>query len=157
MLCIGLDPHVSQLSDHTADAAAAFCINIIEKTHLYAAAYKPNSAFFEAFGAKGFDALIEVMKVIDTKIHIYNVYSLSSFPVVSRSKSESIHIGLKSMPQAIPSDIPVILDNKRGDIDTTAQAYATSSFEIFNASAVTLSPYMGWDSIQPFVTGCISS
>lgn len=55
--------------------------------------------------------------------------------------------------QAIPSDIPVILDSKRGDIDTTAQAYATSSFEIFNASAVTLSPYMGWDSVQPFVTG----
>ena len=59
--------------------------------------------------------------------------------------------------QAIPSDIPVILDSKRGDIDTTAQAYATSSFEIFNASAVTLSPYMGWDSVQPFVTGAFVS
>jgi orotidine-5'-phosphate decarboxylase len=55
--------------------------------------------------------------------------------------------------QAIPSDIPIILDSKRGDIDTTAQAYATSAFEIFNASAVTLSPYMGWDSVKPFVTG----
>lgn len=69
MLCIGLDPHISQLSDPTADAAAAFCINIIEKTHMYAAAYKPNSAFFEAFGAKGFDALIRVMKVLRSKIH----------------------------------------------------------------------------------------
>jgi orotidine 5'-phosphate decarboxylase subfamily 2 len=116
LLCIGLDPHVSQLAEPTADEAASFCIKIIEQTHPYAAAYKPNSAFFEAFGAKGFEALLKVIK-------------------------------------AIPADIPVILDNKRGDIDTTAQAYASSSFDIFNASAVTLSPYMGWDSVQPFVTG----
>ena len=59
--------------------------------------------------------------------------------------------------QAIPSDIPIILDSKRGDIDTTAQAYATSAFEVFNASAVTLSPYMGWDSVKPFVTGYMLS
>ena len=63
LLCIGLDPHVSQLSEPTADAAASFCIKIIEETHLYAAAFKPNSAFFEAFGAKGFEALIKVMQV----------------------------------------------------------------------------------------------
>ena len=66
LLCIGLDPHVSQLSEPTADEAAAFCIRIIEATHPYAAAYKPNSAFFEAFGAKGFEALIKVMKVNDS-------------------------------------------------------------------------------------------
>ena len=64
LLCIGLDPHVSQLHAPTADEAAAFCINIIEKTHPYAAAYKPNSAFFEAFGAEGFQALLKVMKVV---------------------------------------------------------------------------------------------
>ena len=75
MLCIGLDPHVSQLSEHTADAAAAFCINIIEKTHLYAAAYKPNSAFFEAFGANGFDALVKVMKVLHTRTSTTFIYS----------------------------------------------------------------------------------
>ena len=63
LLCIGLDPHVSQLSEPTADAAASFCIKIIEETHLYAAAFKPNSAFFEAFGAKGFEALLKVMQV----------------------------------------------------------------------------------------------
>ena len=63
LLCIGLDPHVSQLHAPTADEAAAFCINIIEQTHPYAAAYKPNSAFFEAFGAEGFEALLKVMKV----------------------------------------------------------------------------------------------
>jgi orotidine-5'-phosphate decarboxylase len=63
LLCIGLDPHVSQLSEPTADEAVSFCIKIIEETHQYAAAFKPNSAFFEAFGAKGFDALVKVMKV----------------------------------------------------------------------------------------------
>jgi uridine monophosphate synthetase len=116
LLCIGLDPHVSQLSVKTAEEAAAFCIKIIEQTHPYAAAFKPNSAFFEAFGAKGFEALISVMK-------------------------------------SIPADIPIILDNKRGDIDTTAQAYASAAYDVFDATAVTLSPYMGWDSVQPFVTG----
>lgn len=54
---------------------------------------------------------------------------------------------------AIPKDIPVILDCKRGDIDTTAQAYATAAYDVFQADCVTLNPYMGWDSIQPFVTG----
>ena len=63
LLCIGLDPHVSQLSSPNADEAAAFCIRIVEATHPYAAAYKPNSAFFEAFGAKGFEALTRVMQV----------------------------------------------------------------------------------------------
>ena len=116
LLCIGLDPHVSQLSEATPDAAVRFCVDIITNTHQYAAAFKPNSAFFEAFGSAGFDALA---KVID----------------------------------AIPKDIPVILDCKRGDIDTTAQAYATYAYDAFNSSAVTLSPYMGWDSVHPFVTG----
>ena len=63
LLCIGLDPHVSQLSEPTADEAVSFCIKIIEETHQYAAAFKPNSAFFEAFGSKGFEALVKVMKV----------------------------------------------------------------------------------------------
>lgn len=72
---------------------------------------------------------------------------------------------------AIPSDVPVILDCKRGDIDTTAQvtykrsflsvldqflfslkAYAIASYDIYLADAVTLHGYMGWDSIKPFVT-----
>ena len=47
--------------------------------------------------------------------------------------------------------IPIILDNKRGDIDTTAQAYASASYDIYGADAVTLSPYMGFDSIKPFI------
>ena len=91
-------------------------MDIILSTSSYAAAYKPNVAFFEAFGGPGFELL---RKIIDT----------------------------------IPKDIPVILDNKRGDIYTTAEAYAKSSYEVLAADAVTLNPYMGSDSIRPFVTG----
>ena len=124
LLCIGLDPHVAQLpAPGDVSAALAFCLAIVAKTHTHAAAFKPNCAFFEAFGAAGVDALRQVIA-------------------------------------AIPGDIPVILDCKRGDIDTTAQAYAAAAYDILSArgeagcpSAVTLSPYMGWDSIRPFVTG----
>jgi uridine monophosphate synthetase len=116
LLCIGLDPHVGQLTEPTVSAAIAFCMDIIQQTHPFAAAFKPNSAFFEAFGAEGVEAL---------------------------------HVVLK----AIPSDIPVVLDVKRGDIDTTAQAYAEAALKDLNVGCVTLSPYMGLDSIRPFVTG----
>ena len=163
LLCIGLDPHVSQLANPSADEAACFCIKIIEETHLYAAAFKPNSAFFEAFGAKGFEALLKVMKVTSFFFGNKDCTSCNRAKIChdvlprQRPKITEIRITLKSpishYDQAIPSDIPIILDSKRGDIDTTAQAYATSAFDIFNASAVTLSPYMGWDSVKPFVTG----
>jgi uridine monophosphate synthetase len=53
----------------------------------------------------------------------------------------------------IPKDIPVLLDVKRGDIGTTASAYAVASYDHAGADAVTLSPLMGWDSLSPFVTG----
>ncbi|EEY55676.1 orotidine 5'-phosphate decarboxylase, putative [Phytophthora infestans T30-4] len=116
LLCVGLDPHVAELPEATAAAAQAFCLNIIEQTHHVAAAYKPNSAFFEAFGAEGITALHSVIK-------------------------------------AIPSGIPVLLDAKRGDISTTAAAYAVSAFDKLEAHAITLAPYMGADSIDPFVRG----
>lgn len=116
LVCIGLDPHISQLPQPTALEAEKFCLHIISETSAYAAAYKPNSAFFEAFGSEGFEVLKRVI-------------------------------------EAVPNNIPIILDNKRGDIDTTAQAYATSSYDILNADSVTLNPYMGYDSIKPFVTG----
>ena len=51
------------------------------------------------------------------------------------------------------ADIPVILDYKRGDIGKTAQAYAKEAFDFFNADAVTLSPYLGYDSIEPYIKG----
>lgn len=58
----------------------------------------------------------------------------------------------------IPSDVPVLLDCKRGDIGSTAAAYASACYEHFHAvDAVTLSPLMGWDSVSPFVTGKSSS
>ncbi|HOE70299.1 MAG TPA: orotidine-5'-phosphate decarboxylase [Brevefilum sp.] len=54
--------------------------------------------------------------------------------------------------KAVPEGIPVILDAKRGDISSTAQAYARSAFEVLGADAITLSPYMGYDSLSPFLT-----
>jgi uridine monophosphate synthetase len=145
LLCIGLDPHVSQLKssgkEPTAEDAKKFCLNIIQQSAPFAAAFKPNSAFFEYFGSDGMKALAEVI-------------------------------------EAIPPEIPVILDVKRGDIETTAQAYAFASYEMCKGmndninlfvnivhylfsfklfallvGSVTLAPYMGWDSVRPFVSG----
>lgn len=58
---------------------------------------------------------------------------------------------LKEVIAAVPAGIPVILDAKRGDIATTAEAYADSTFKLLGAQAVTLNPYMGYDSLQPFL------
>ncbi len=73
-----------QLSEFGPKSAVQFCLDIVIATHPFAAAYKPNSAFFEFLGPGGMDALKQVI-------------------------------------DAIPKDIPIILDCKRGDIDTTAQ------------------------------------
>ncbi len=59
---------------------------------------------------------------------------------------------LQSVIQAVPDDIPVILDAKRGDISSTASAYARSAFEVLGADAITLNPYLGYDSLTPFMT-----
>lgn len=58
---------------------------------------------------------------------------------------------LMEVIQTIPKDVPVILDAKRGDIASTAQAYAQAAFQTLSANAITLSPYLGYDSIQPFL------
>lgn len=116
LLCVGLDPHVSELPEPTAAAAQQFCERLIAATHATAAAFKPNAAFFEAFGAEGVAALHAVIR-------------------------------------AVPAGIPVLLDAKRGDISTTAAAYATAAFEQLEAHAITLAPYMGADSVEPFVRG----
>ena len=60
-------------------------------------------------------------------------------------------VALERIVRAIPEDIPIILDGKFGDIGNTAQAYARGAFEQFKADAVTLSPYMGSDSVKPFL------
>jgi orotidine 5'-phosphate decarboxylase subfamily 2 len=58
---------------------------------------------------------------------------------------------LDATMKTVPSDVPVILDAKRGDIGSTATAYAKAAFEVWGADAVTLNPYMGSDSIEPFL------
>ncbi len=121
LLCVGLDPHVSDLSAPTAEAALDFCLNLVKQTAPYAAAFKPNAAFFEVFGADGWTALKQVIEAV---------------------QAESNRLG---------SLIPVILDAKRGDIASTAEAYAKSAFESLGAHCITLSPYLGKDSIDPFL------
>lgn len=121
LLCIGLDPHVSDLPAPTAEAARDFCLNLVKQTSRYAAAFKPNAAFFEVFGAEGWKALKDVIDVI---------------------QEESNRLG---------SMIPVILDAKRGDIASTADAYAKSAFENLGVHCITLSPYLGKDSVEPFI------
>ena len=121
LLCVGLDPHVSDLTSPTAASARDFCLNLVKQTAPYAAAFKPNAAFFEVFGADGWVALKQVIDAI---------------------KEESARRG---------SMIPIILDAKRGDIASTADAYAQSAFESLGADCITLSPYLGHDSIEPFI------
>ena len=121
LLCVGLDPHVNDLPAPTAEAALDFCLNLVKQTASYAAAFKPNAAFFEQFGAEGWGALKQVVAAIAV---------------------ESARRG---------SMIPVILDAKRGDISSTAEAYAASAFETLGVHCITLSPYLGKDSIDPFI------
>jgi orotidine 5'-phosphate decarboxylase subfamily 2 len=121
LLCVGLDPHPSDLPAPTADAARTFCLRLIKATASYAAAFKPNAAFFELYGPEGWAALKDVIAAV---------------------QEESDQLG---------SMIPVILDAKRGDIASTAEAYAQSAFEHLGVHAITLSPYLGKDSIDPFL------
>lgn len=121
LLCVGLDPHISDLESPTAASALTFCLNLVKQTARYASAFKPNAAFFELFGAEGWTALKEVIQAI---------------------REESDRMG---------SRIPIVLDAKRGDISSTAEAYAQSAFESLGVDCITLSPYLGKDSIDPFI------
>jgi uridine monophosphate synthetase len=114
LLCVGLDPHPDDLAAPTLDAIREFCHSIIEATTGLAAAYKPNIAFFEAFGAEGIAVLQQVIN-------------------------------------SIPNEIPIILDAKRGDIASTAQAYVRAAFEQLGADAITINPYLGHDAVEPFL------
>lgn len=121
LLCIGLDPHIPDLKEPTAASALDFCLNLVKQTSRYAAAFKPNAAFFEVFGADGWTALKQVIDAV---------------------QDESNRMG---------SMIPVILDAKRGDIASTAEAYAKSAFDNLGADCITLNPYLGKDAIEPFI------
>ncbi|MEZ4700347.1 MAG: orotidine-5'-phosphate decarboxylase [Rhodothermales bacterium] len=120
LLCIGLDPDLPKLPDalrrsHTpAEAIVAFNAAIIEATKPYASAYKINFAFYEAFGAAGWEALEKTRRLL-------------------------------------PDDTIAIADAKRGDIGNSAQFYARSVFEDLGFDACTVSPYMGGDSVEPFL------
>ena len=112
-LCIGLDPRIEN-HNNSIEELEAFLAHTIEETAPFAAAFKPNSAYFESLGSEGF-ALLE--------------------RTVAR----------------IPSEIPIVLDVKRSDIGETQRRYAIACFEHLRADAVTLNPFMGYDSIEPFL------
>ena len=61
-------------------------------------------------------------------------------------------VALQQVIAAVPTGIPVLLDSKRGDIGSTAAAYAKATFEVMKAHAITASPYMGTDSLEPFLS-----
>ncbi|MDB5204271.1 MAG: pyrF [Candidatus Taylorbacteria bacterium] len=121
-VCVGLDPELGKIPQSlnavtVKGRLVEFCTKIIEATAPYAAAFKPNSAFFEAHGPAG----IEALKL-----------------VIGYAKHVAPHI-------------PVILDAKRGDIGNTNDGYVTSAFEDLGADAITVAPYMGSESLQPFL------
>jgi len=70
LLCVGLDPHLAELEEKTADGAKKFCERLIEATKHVACSYKPNAAFFEVFGAEGFKAMSDVIKMIPEDIPV---------------------------------------------------------------------------------------
>jgi orotidine-5'-phosphate decarboxylase len=125
-LCVGLDPrydslpaairarHPSTLAGQ-ARAYEEFCFRVIELVAPFVTIVKPQSAFFEACGPDGFDALLNVMR------------------------------------HARKHGLLTILDAKRNDIASTAQAYAETAFRVFDADAITVNPYLGRDSIEPFL------
>lgn len=110
-LCVGLDPRPSEGS---VDFARGFLKEVVESTAIWAAAFKPNMAYFEAMGICGIALLEELLGWI-------------------------------------PAEIPVILDAKRSDIGETQKYYAQGYFDGWKVDAVTLNPFLGYDSIEPFL------
>lgn len=119
-LCIGLDVDLTKIPKHLLDLEdPIFEFNkaIIDATHDLCVSYKPNTAFYEAYGLKGWQSL---QKTID--------YLNESYP-----------------------EIFTIADAKRGDIGNTSTMYAKAFFEDLNFDSVTVAPYMGKDSVEPFL------
>ncbi len=117
-LCVGLDPDFEKIPKYLLDfedPLFEFCKQIIEATSDLAVAYKPNLAFFECHGTKGWQSLEKIMHLI-------------------------------------PSHCFKIADAKRGDIGNTSKMYAKCFFEYFDFDAVTVAPYMGRDSVEPFLS-----
>ena len=119
-LCIGLDVDLNKIPSYlleTEDPIFEFNKAIIDATHHLCVAYKPNTAFYEAYGIKGWESL---KKTID--------YLNEHHP-----------------------DIFTIADAKRGDIGNTSTMYAKAFFEDLVFDSVTVAPYMGKDSVEPFL------
>lgn len=120
-LCIGLDVDVDKIPEHLLKKEdPIFCFNkaIIDATHHLAVAYKPNTAFYEANGTKGWKALHKTILYLNEK----------------------------------HPDIFTIADAKRGDIGNTSSMYAKAFFEDMGFDSVTVAPYMGKDSVEPFLS-----
>lgn len=119
-LCVGLDTDIDKIPEYLKkeeDPMFEFNRQIVEATAEYTIAYKPNLAFYESKGVKGWMAL---SKTVD--------FIRSNYP-----------------------DIFIIADAKRGDIGNTSKMYAKAFFEDMNFDAVTVAPYMGEDSVTPFL------
>lgn len=119
-LCIGLDTDLSKIPKHllsTEDPIFEFNKAIVKATHDLCVAYKPNIAFYEAYGSSGWISLEKTMNWIN---------------------------------QEYPNHF-TIADAKRGDIGNTADRYAQAFFKELNFDSVTVAPYMGRDSIEPFL------
>ncbi len=119
-LCIGLDVDLTKIPQHLLsleDPIFEFNKAIIDATHDLCVSYKPNIAFYEAHGVKGWQALQKTIDYINEK----------------------------------HSEIFTIADAKRGDIGNTSAMYAKAFFEDLNFDSVTVAPYMGKDSVEPFL------
>jgi len=119
-LCIGLDVDLKKIPSHLLkeeDPIFAFNKAIIDATHHLCVAYKPNTAFYEAYGLKGWKALEKTI-----------IYLNENHP-----------------------EIFTIADAKRGDIGNTSTMYAKAFFEDLAFDSVTVAPYMGKDSVEPFL------
>jgi len=119
-LCIGLDVDLNKIPPHllkAEDPIFEFNKAIIDATHHLAVSYKPNTAFYEAYGLKGWQSL-----------------------------EKTIHYINKNYPE-----IFTIADAKRGDIGNTSTMYAKAFFEDLAFDSVTVAPYMGKDSVEPFL------
>ncbi len=119
-LCVGLDVDLNKIPPFLlkeSDPIFAFNKSIIDATHPYTIAYKPNIAFYEAYGEKGWQSLRKTIDYLNEQHpHIFT-----------------------------------IADAKRGDIGNTATMYAKAFFEDLQFDSVTVAPYMGQDSVEPFL------
>ena len=119
-LCVGLDTDINKIPQHLLEAddpVFEFNRQIIDQTAEFAVAYKPNTAFYEVYGAKGWQSLERTVQYI----------------------------------KANHPEIFIIADAKRGDIGNTSANYAKAFFNTLNADALTVAPYMGKDSVEPFL------